>query len=102
MFTKIAIEIARTLKKNKENLGFVAISHRFNPAKRIFSTFVFRYLAAGFEMVKRAIRRGLKRSSFIACGALGPARPRRKQRIFSSKRIFGKMHFSLDKPPKVW
>ena len=66
MFTKIAIEIARTLKKNKENLGFVAISHRFNPAKRIFSAFVFRYLAAGFEMVKRAIRRGLLNHTLIS------------------------------------
>jgi len=61
MFTEIAIEIARTLKKNKENLDFVAISHRFNPAKHFYPPLLSmdcRQFSAVFEGAKRQITGG--------------------------------------------
>ena len=59
----IATKVARTFKKNKENLGFVAISHRFNPVKRILSAFIINGLQAVFGSFRRgekANHRGLR------------------------------------------
>jgi len=62
MFTRIAMKISPTLKKNMENLGFVAELPSFNPAKRILYAYIINKLAEGFNRSKNAKCRGLKAS----------------------------------------